>query len=769
MSPTACAAHIDNFPIMASVTSQNPSTHGSPYGFESTDDSDESWQYIDYSSGASAAASVGFMPSPASGSLSGFAIVGHVSTPSQTGMSPLHFGDVDQPVFLPSSSAYTARSEPVVSDMFAGSADEGFPPTEAFLTPQQYLFSHQQTNQTPPQGFGTDLVLGTSLAGLVDTDIAESGKSSFNSFQVDPFTSLHTEPQNQRLNFSTATSFQSDPNVPSWNPASSRAIGENIISFEEFIPSPTDDSNDSPSPGSSAVKTERKSPTAIRRIKVGKVEKRKSESAGKFVIVTPTSISAHAGKPNPFECFEAMRTTQRGRKGPLANETKENALQVRRLGACFCCHSRKVKCDKERPCKHCKKLMIQVPQVVCWQFQDFLTVLFPEFIRGHFKKDEMSKFMNDNIDSFTVNGVDQPCHVELFSGSSFSATLSVDAKFFAAKTCDVLQHWHMSAGKDQVSLYSNGSAPIGLEFTSNSQRDDLRKRAKVYIQDITKEPTYSEQLSASFRSTQLPKKVLKIAQTYAQQTDSSMVKRALSIYAMHYVMSRHLCLTRQTIMNLQPTGLVPQNIPWVTPRVLARQIKSLIDELIMREMQQLFDLFSKSLKPKAKREWAPCLVSFLVLCLYMEAVEMTADNFVISQNEINLRNSYPPEYQRAFALRICKEVENMPFKQFAYQFHNIYQTHTRDANTKSFNPLFDDSFREQGELDGPAIQMVESLRELFHGEDWQDLQFLGDDAILLNREEHPFPVDTSVLYTGRLIAKFLLSFMNENAIFGSQI
>lgn len=47
-----------------------------------------------------------------------------------------------------------------------------------------------------------------------------------------------------------------------------------------------------------------------------------------------------------------MRASQRGRKGPLAQEAKHQALQVRRRGACFCCHSRKVKCDKERPCKH---------------------------------------------------------------------------------------------------------------------------------------------------------------------------------------------------------------------------------------------------------------------------------------------------------------------------------------------------------------------------------------------------------------------------------
>lgn len=170
-------------------------------------------------------------------------------------------------------------------------------------------------------------------------------------------------------------------------------------------------------------------------------------------------------------------------------------------------------------------------------------------------------------------------------------------------------------------------------------------------------------------------------------------------------------------MALQPSGLVPQNVPWVTPRVLARQVKSLIDEMIMRETQQLFEQFSKSLKPKARREWAPCLASFLVLCLYMEAVEMTADNFVISQNEVNRRSSFAPEYQRKFALNVCQEVENMPFKQFAYQFHNIYQTHVKDANTKSFNPMFDDSFAEQGEIDGPAVEMVESLREMYYGED----------------------------------------------------
>ncbi|KAH0528534.1 hypothetical protein TsFJ059_003383 [Trichoderma semiorbis] len=752
---------------MASVTSQNASPHAgsSPYDFDSNGDTDESWQYIDYSSSASVTGSIGFLPSPASGSLNGFAIVGHVSTPSQGGLSPGSMVDMDPTVFLPASTTYQQETEFVTADLFSNgaerppsSADASFSQGDAaFMTPQQYLFMPSGTANFQPQELN-DLT------------------PFMNDFPVDSFSVMNqTSPASQSLpQQNVLQSLPSDASMSPWGQTSpSLSAAENKFVFEEMISSPSQLSTaSSSSPRSPAIKSEAssKSGKSIRKVIGGKVEKNKSDaSSSKFVIVTPTTISARAGKPNPFECFEAMRTTQKGRKGPLANETKESALQVRRVGACFCCHSRKVKCDKERPCKHCKKLMLQVPQVVCWQFQDFLPVLFPEFIRGHFKKDIMASFITENVEGFTVNGAEQFCNVELSSGPRFATTLTLQAKFFTAKTCDVLQHWHLSNGEDHVDLQSQGSAPIGIEVNKGPQKDEMKKLTKGYIQALVNEPLLADQLTDSFRSTRLPNKILSIVQNFAKKSDSTMVKRALSIYTMHYVMTRHLCLTRQSILSLQPTGLVPQNTPWVTPRVLARQIKSLIDELILRDMQHLFELFSKSLKPKLRREWAPCLASFLVLCLFMEAVETAADNFVVSQNEIDLRNKYSPKYKRSLALDTCKELENMPFKQFAYQFHHLYQTHTKDANTRSFNPLFDNSFVEQGELDPAAVEMVQALRELFHGEDWQDMQFLADDELLLHREEHPYPMDTSFLYTGRLVAKFLLSFTNESVIFASKI
>lgn len=144
---------------MASVHSQNASPHSaSVYDFESTGDTDESWQYIDYSSGASVTGSIGFLPSPASGSLNGFAIVGHGSTPSQGGLSPGSVVDMDPAVFLPASTTYQQDTEFITSNPFPStveasttSVDAAFPQNDAFLTPQQYLFMPSGSSDFQPQ------------------------------------------------------------------------------------------------------------------------------------------------------------------------------------------------------------------------------------------------------------------------------------------------------------------------------------------------------------------------------------------------------------------------------------------------------------------------------------------------------------------------------------------------------------------------------------------------------------------------------------------
>ncbi|KAI0180088.1 hypothetical protein GGR52DRAFT_529667 [Hypoxylon sp. FL1284] len=708
---------------MASVASASPSSRHSFTHPESGDDSD--WQYVE-----SNPASVRFMPSPASSSMNSWGIVGYPNQmqASPVAMSPLQLDHEASRGAPPTSFPDTAAADASIMAPTGVEGQQLMPALDEqqFLTAQDYMF-----NQPPL----TDLDMAQYYMGDM------SGLSGF-------------EMPQQPVDLNIPQQFRNDSNVSPWAPMNlknediSSMLVDETSSFSSSLSqspgqrSPTHSSLQS-SPRSPYVKAEASSSSSgkssvspIRKVRNGyKIEKKRSESS-KFVIMTPNLINQQSGKPNPFECFEAMRTTQRGRKGPLAHDTKESALQVRRLGACFCCHSRKVKCDKERPCKNCKKLTAQVPQIMCWQFGDFLPVLFPDFIRGHFKKDQMASFLSEHVSDFRPSGVELTCQVELFSGARFGSTLSVPASFFTPRSAEVLRHWHMSVGAPgtgggrggygQMDLQARGAAPIGIDPDNAAQREELKKRAREYIQNLTADPMYAEQVTDSIRSTQLPRKVLSIIQRYAQRSESAqaaMVKRALSIYVTHYVLTRQLCLTSGTVASLRDTMLVPHQSsnPWLTARVLNRQVKAVLDEMLLRETQALFDGFGKSLKPKLRREWAPCLAAFLALCLFMETVETAADTFVVSQNEVALRGEAPPgeEQQlirRDFALALCREIDNMPFKQFAYQFHQIYQTHTRDTGAKAFNPLLDENAAQMAELDKPAADMVAELKELIEGD-----------------------------------------------------
>ncbi|KAI2618638.1 hypothetical protein GGS26DRAFT_345042 [Hypomontagnella submonticulosa] len=767
---------------MASVASASPSSRHSFPLMDSGDDSD-SWQYVE-----SNPASVGFMPSPASSSMNSWGIVGYPNQvqPSPNAMSPLQL-DHDQSRAAAPATSFSDHATEASMIASAGVESQLLP---SFDEQQQYMADQELMLNEPFTGESQrgNSVQHDSSAGFnmnaVDMGMAQYYSTFQSNIPADIAGLGGFEMAPQPVDLGIPQQFRNDNDVPPWAPMNLKneefpsTVADETNSFASQSPlgqrSPSHSSHQSSSPRSPYVnvKSEPKGASPIRKIRNGyKIEKKKSESSSKFVIMTPNLINQQSGKPNPFECFEAMRTTQRGRKGPLAHDTKESALQVRRLGACFCCHSRKVKCDKERPCKNCKKLSAQVPQIMCWQFGDFLPVLFPDFIRSHFKKDQMASFLSEHVQDFRPGGTELACSVELFSGARFGSTLTIPASFFTPKSAEILQHWHMNMGMNQMDLQSRGAAPIGIDPESSTQREELKRRAREYVQNLTSEPMYAEQVTDSIRSTQLPRKVLTIVQRFAQRSESSqssMVKRALSIYVMHYVLTRQLCLTNATILSLRGTNLVPQNNPWLTTRVLNRQVKAVLDEMLLKEMQSLFDGFSKSLKPKLRREWAPCLAAFLVLCLFMETVETATDTFVISQNEIAIRNRSKPEYRRDFALDVCREIDNMPFKQFAYQFHQIYQTHTRDTGAKAFNPLVDANLAQMAELDGPAAEMVAELKELLQGDSWHELDFLVADPILPNQEGHPFPRDVSLNYTGRLVARFLLSFTDERYLFDGQ-
>jgi hypothetical protein len=98
-------------------------------------------------------------------------------------------------------------------------------------------------------------------------------------------------------------------------------------------------------------------------------------------------------------------------------------------------------------------------------------------------------------------------------------------------------------------------------------------------------------------------------------------------------------------------------------------------------------------------------------------------------------------------------------------FHQIYATYSKEAAVKGFNPLMDDGCL--GELKGSDRELMLGLRGLLEDpNDWSELEFLCDPNILPTMQDCSYVRDRSVDYTGKLIAKFLMSFTHNEFKFG---
>ncbi|KAK3954228.1 hypothetical protein QBC32DRAFT_368813 [Pseudoneurospora amorphoporcata] len=585
-------------------------------------------------------------------------------------------------------------------------------------------------------------------------------------------------------------------------------------------------------------------------------------SQNKFVVITPQSISQNAAKGSSAAMFGGKdaegnnRTTFRGRKGPLATSTAVSALNVRRMGACFCCHARKVSCEETRPCRRCEKLKLTVPEVICWQFIDFTEVIFPGWLKAHLKRDGArgaEEYVRGNVASFLVRfredeeESEKPIKLTLTLGRGFNkaAMLTVFAKFFTPtpNAPDATRWYTMRDQSDagpgrknqkRLTLEEFPATPIALPYGWLDQREELRRHLRQFHEGLYNEDQWAYLLTQSCEHrTDIPKRVLPILRRYANESRNVMVKRALQILTMNYTMSYHLHLDPDTVRAIEVAGYrVPEGLDKavLTARVLNRQLKAVTHDMIEREVRKLFEDFGRVLKPRSRKEWGGCFAAFAALSVFLEYKEAQADAYVVIENEIKKRDwlykhqqkqaqqeqhqhqqqqeaenvmgvrkeggvvedvfhkeieqgmdQLKLDFTRKQAWDTLEAIDNLPFKQFMYQFHQIYQTHPSTAKDgKAFNPFVDDealeSLREfpDGEA---AIYMVKTFRDRFFDvpKVRHELDFLTFDPSGPPKENvDPFtdPANknkTSLfqLFNGRLLSKFLLSFIDERMIMGS--
>ena len=386
--------------------------------------------------------------------------------------------------------------------------------------------------------------------------------------------------------------------------------------------------------------------------------------------------------------------------------------------------------------------------------------------------------MDEHMKDFKDGSFD----VYVTSGSVFTP-MKVEVHFFTPKgwESELLKHHHLTTESEEQKsqIILRYSAPVGLMSLSTSEQ---KKALKQHIEDMLENPYYVAQTTAGDIS-DVPAQILDVAVKYYKATDSSLVRNALTLHAIHYYMSRLLTFTPPcaaavyaSCQNLS----VPQE-PYLSSRLLNRQLKFVMHRIHQDLTRAVLSDLEKSMRSRTKDTWGASFCAILVLCLCMEGLQTAADMFVVCDLK---KEGAASGLRREHSLQACEAVENWPFQRLVGLFHEIYRSSRTASRDGGFNPLRTLVEGKGTEVDDVATQdMVREIGSLVYSE--RKLIFrVGDGGHIANgyadeilgelsqrdtilgrgRDADELdPQNIKINNTGRLAAKFLMSFFGKES------
>jgi hypothetical protein len=214
------------------------------------------------------------------------------------------------------------------------------------------------------------------------------------------------------------------------------------------------------------------------------------------------------------------------------------------------------------------------------------------------------------------------------------------------------------------------------------------------------------------------------------------------------------------------------SVEFYSSRLLNRQLKHITFKLCRQLAFKALSKLEKAVRSRDKGFWPIYFASMILLCSTIEH-----DQILLNAHIQTARAAQPDmmvgmeeEPQKA-----CQELEDGPCAQLTHLFHALYRTGKRDSG--GLNP-FRDEFELNAEkhFDAPAMAMIREIKKnVFEKGEFPFFLFCmsavanNSTAELLKERDKPLvldmrPEDFAKRNSGRLVARFLLSFLPLNEV-----
>jgi hypothetical protein len=155
----------------------------------------------------------------------------------------------------------------------------------------------------------------------------------------------------------------------------------------------------------------------------------------------------------------------------------------------------------------------------------------------------------------------------------------------------------------------------------------------------------------------------------------------------------------------------------VISRLLNRQLKYAVNDVMKRETRSLLEDLQKELHRKSKSSWATTFCVLLILCICIEEVQTAMEGLVLHSRE----NAGTVNPDGEDAILVCRRLDDLPFAHMCELFHMVFKSHKisdtttgkrkKKSDTAGFNPLRGEMV-ERNESEGFENEAVELVREI---------------------------------------------------------
>ncbi|KAH7388962.1 hypothetical protein BKA64DRAFT_126310 [Cadophora sp. MPI-SDFR-AT-0126] len=457
-------------------------------------------------------------------------------------------------------------------------------------------------------------------------------------------------------------------------------------------------------------------------------------------VSNPTTFTfvAHDGN----EAYGPART-HGGRKGALPPATLKKSREVRKVGACWNCWVMKMPCSEGSICQRCQKKGTQsYPPCNRTPFASYTNILFPEWIISDFTPEAIGSYLSTNTRGFTSQSVD----VDVTSwADNFSINFTVN--YFTPIPDGSTQQTYNDRNGQPLGVES---LPVGiLNLDLKEQGDGALRR----IDEIVPNPAFPVQI-LGHNSSIVASTVFDILFKFyhAMPVKDQHIHDCFKLIATIRSVNRPVVFTPSSVNRMLPhLKIEPLADQLYSSRILNRQTKALSYHISRLMTTKVLAQLEKTMRSRDKSLWPTCFAAMLLLAYCMEQMEVLVGAHVHAARIGN------PEARAAVATETeeyCGMIDDGPFAQLSHLFHALYRT--RRADTGGLNPLGKESgSRDEVGFDDAAMKMIRDMREKVMNN--IDVLKKRDKSLDFNAGQEELAKNSS----GRLIAKFLLSFVSD--------